>query len=135
LATAATVVAALAAIVVAFALASSLTRSGPSLTVTSLSVTTTPADRIGHCPSTVFAFRGTISTNGQAGVIRYNWVKPDGSLTPTGEVRVARGESRALVELDFAYNGNGSTTGTAALHVVGPADVYSAPVPVKYQCP
>lgn len=123
----------------AFAGLQLLGRAGPAaplpLQVTGVTAATVPADGTGHCPQAVITLHATIRTNGGAGTIRYEWLQPDGRPSGPGQVAVAAGRRSAAVSLGLAYRGGQPAQGVAALHVLGPDDVYSAPLPVSYRCP
>jgi hypothetical protein len=107
----------------------------PALAVTSVKAAVAPADGVGHCPHATMTFRGTISTDGGAGTVTYQWLRPDGLLGAVGRANLPRGRRETTVTLSYDYDGSGPANGVAALHVTGPADVYSAPVRVAYVCP
>jgi serine/threonine-protein kinase len=107
----------------------------PPLAVTGVSVTGEPADGVGHCPRADFVFTARVVTNGEAGEVRYQWIKPDGEPSPIAITRVPAHTRAAVEVLDFSYSGNGTAAGSATLHLLAPADVYSAPVAVSYRCP
>jgi hypothetical protein len=106
-----------------------------SLAVTSVKAAVAPADGVGHCPHATLTFRGTISTNGGAGTVTYQWLRPDGQLGAAGRARLAAGRRETTVTLSYDYDGSSPASGVAALHVTGPVDVYSPPVKVAYVCP
>jgi hypothetical protein len=112
-----------------------LAAAPPPLAVTSVKAAVAPADGVGHCPHATMSFRGTISTNGGAGTVTYQWLRPDGQLGAAGRASLPRGRHETTVTLTYDYNGSGPASGVAALHVLGPADVYSPPVRVAYACP
>jgi predicted Ser/Thr protein kinase len=105
------------------------------LAVTAMSVDVDPPSAVGHCPQATFTFHGQIRTNGAGGHLSYQWRRPDGQLSPIADQPVSARDTQVLETLSFTYQGQGSTSGSAALHVVAPADVYSAPVAVRYVCP
>lgn len=105
-----------------------------ALAVTSVSVSAA-SPTTGHCPQAVFDFRGEIKTNGGAGDLVFTWSRPDGSDGPTQTRSLPAGTNVDVETLQFTFSGAGATSGAAAMHVIGPANVYSAPIPVRYQCP
>lgn len=105
------------------------------LAVTAITAAAQPADGTGHCPGATVTVRATVSTNGSAGTITYEWLRPDGTLTPTGRVRVEPGVRSATITLAVDYSGIAPAQGVAALHVLSPAGVYSQPLRIAYSCP
>jgi hypothetical protein len=76
-----------------------------------------------------------VTTNGSAGTIAYEWLLPDGQPSARGRVTLRQGERSATMDAPVAYSGRVPAQGVAALHVVSPAGVYSAPLRIVYACP
>ena len=107
----------------------------PPLAVTAVTAAADPADGAGHCPAATITLRATVTTNGAAGTLTYEWLRPDGRPAATGRVALRRGDRSATVQLPLAYSGATAVQGVAALHVLTPAGVYSRPLRVTYACP
>jgi len=107
----------------------------PPLAVTAITTEVDPAGGVGHCPRATVTVRATIATNGAPGTVTYQWVRPDGSSSTAVRSAVRRGERGPTATLAVDYSGATAAGGVAALHVLSPADVYSAPVRVGYACP
>jgi len=103
--------------------------------VTGLSLAVSSA-AVGQCPTATFRFDGRVATNGGGGPIVYEWLRPDGGRTGRMIARMRAHADAVALFLDFTYQGRPArpVVGTAALHVVSPADVYSPPVTVTFQC-
>ncbi len=110
-----------------------LFRNGATLHVKSISAAVTPAS--GHCPSARYVFIASVMTNGQGGPLTYEWAKPDQRVTDVKSASIPDGETNATATLEFTFQGQGSTSGDAVLHILTPNDVKSAPVHIAYQCP
>ncbi|MBP2703106.1 hypothetical protein JOL79_04730 [Microbispora sp. RL4-1S] len=65
-------------------------------------------------------FVGRVTTNGQAGTVRYVWHTSDGHARPEEEQRVASGSTTTDLPLHWNVNGPGSFKGTATLRVLSP---------------
>lgn len=107
----------------------------PPLAVTAIAAATDPADGVGHCPAATVTVRATVTTNGTAGTIDYEWLRPDGGPPAGGRLTLRQGQRSATAALPLAYSGRTPAEGVAALHVLSPAGVYSAPLRVGYACP
>jgi hypothetical protein len=74
-----------------------------------------------------------VETNGNAGVIKYRWLRsgaePGGVLTE----KVARGQKTARLHLEWAFSGQGSAKETATIDVLEPS-AHQAKTPVAYNC-
>jgi hypothetical protein len=127
--------AAVAAIAVAGARLLDVPPAPQPITVTAISATIDPPDGVGHCPAATVTVRATVTTNGAPGTIAYEWVRPDGGPTAAGRVTLREGQRAATVALPLAYSGRSPDQGVAALHVLSPAGVYSAPLRIDYACP
>jgi hypothetical protein len=65
---------------------------------------------------------GTITTNGKAGSITYQWVRSDKVSVPQQTVTVAAGLTTVQVHLQWTFTSILSVTGgTATLKIVNPA--------------
>lgn len=130
---------ALAAIVIAAVLVVLLVQrrapspAPPALAVTGITVRVAPT--VGHCPSATFLFTATMSTNGGAGNVVYQWMEPDGSTSAQTTVSIGSNSSTADATLRFTFSGSGTATGSAVLQVLEPNPTRSAPVPIQYACP
>ena len=63
---------------------------------------------------------GTISTNGSAGTIDYQWLRSDGVASSILAQAVSRGQHEATVVLEWNFEGYGTLNATATLRVVNP---------------
>jgi tRNA A-37 threonylcarbamoyl transferase component Bud32 len=128
-----------AAAVAAIAIAGALLLQAPPaqqpIAVTAITAATDPSDGVGHCPAASVTVRATVTTNGAPGTIAYEWLRPDGGPVAPGRVTLRQGERAATVALPLAYSGRAPAQGVAALHVLSPAGVYSAPLRIVYACP
>ena len=108
------------------------TPTPPPLAVTGMTI----ASKVGtlHCPSAVLRLSGVIRTNASGGTARLQWVLPTGT-TEAQDVEIPAGRTSTAVTLAFTLTGRGAAAGQARLHLLQPADVYSAPVGVRYVCP
>jgi Protein kinase domain len=110
--------------------------AGPTaLAVTGVTAAADPADGAGRCPRSTITVRATVATNGAAGTISYEWLRPDGRRSAVDRARVREGVRGTTVSLALGYDGGTPAQGVAALHVLAPASVYSPPVRVAYSCP
>jgi hypothetical protein len=105
------------------------------IAVTRVTAAAEPPDGTGHCPSATVTLRATVTTNGSPGTITYEWLRLDGTRSPTGQVHVASGVRSATITLPVDYSGSAPAQGVAALHVLSPAGVYSQPLRIGYSCP
>jgi serine/threonine-protein kinase len=105
------------------------------LRIDAVAIATDPADGTGHCPHAVTTVRATITTNGGPGRIDYEWLRPDGTVTPGASTAPRPGSRRLTVTTSVVSDGTTPAAGVVALHVVGPADVYSRPARITYSCP
>lgn len=63
---------------------------------------------------------GTIETDGQAGVITYEWLRSDGQSSGALEQSVKKGETPVQVHLFWRFQGKGSLEATATLRILRP---------------
>ncbi|WP_327028450.1 hypothetical protein OG989_23380 [Micromonospora sp. NBC_01740] len=75
----------------------------------------------------------TVSTNGRAGEIRYQWLRTGSAPGSLLTERVGRGQRTVELTLRWAFSGVGSTTETATVNITSPAPV-QAQTPVSYGC-
>lgn len=104
-----------------------------------LALSGTPVVRVdnpnGHCPSATFHFTAEIPTNGAAGSLTFEWLRPDGGKQPQTVDQVPSGTTADTPTLQFTFQGQAGTAGDTVLHVISPVDTRSAPVHVTYTCP
>jgi hypothetical protein len=77
---------------------------------------------------------GTITTNGKAGTISYEWIRSDGQESGTLKQSVAAGQTSTTVHLYWKFTGEGSMTATATLRVLDPTRLDGA-TQFHYSCP
>ncbi|MFI9573189.1 hypothetical protein ACIG5D_17280 [Microbispora rosea] len=65
-------------------------------------------------------FVGVVTTNGEAGSIRYLWIRSDGRKPLEGEQRTSSGDTSVDLPLHWKVTGSGSFKGTATLRVLSP---------------
>ena len=75
----------------------------------------------------------TVSTNGRAGEIRYQWLRTGSAPGSLLTERVARGQRTVELTLRWAFSGVGTTTETATVNITSPSPV-QAQTPVSYDC-
>jgi hypothetical protein len=124
-----------AAVAVAGVLLVNAPQAPPPIAVTAITAATDPSSGVGHCPAATVTVRATVTTNGAQGTISYEWLRPDGGPAAAGRVTLRQGQRAATVALPLVYSGSAPVQGVAALHVVSPDGVYSAPLRVDYVCP
>ncbi|HXM54178.1 MAG TPA: hypothetical protein VOB72_02225, partial [Candidatus Dormibacteraeota bacterium] len=107
----------------------------PVVSVTAISAVADPTGGTVHCPGGSVTLRATLATNGAAGTIRYEWLRPDGQRAGAGQVAVRAGQRSATIAQEFPFAGSAPAQGVAALHVLSPFDAYSEPVRITYACP
>jgi hypothetical protein len=93
------------------------------------------APAVGHCPRAAYVFTGTILTDGKAGDITYEWIRPDGGTTAAQSASLPANVRQGTVRLQFSFQGSGSASGDAKLRVLTPVDLTSAPAHIEYLCP
>ncbi|MEV1147132.1 hypothetical protein AB0I76_26270, partial [Micromonospora sp. NPDC049799] len=84
------------------------------------------------CDATVDVV-ATVTTNGRAGEIRYQWLRTGSAPGTLLTERVGRGQRTVALTLRWAFNGVGSTTETATVNIVSPSPL-QAQAPVVYDC-
>ncbi|MBB2746356.1 UNVERIFIED_ORG: hypothetical protein FHR35_006224 [Microbispora rosea subsp. rosea] len=65
-------------------------------------------------------FVGVVTTNGEAGTIRYLWIRSDDRKPLEQEQRVSSGDTSVDLPLHWKVTGSGSFKGTATLRVLSP---------------
>ncbi|MFG2012029.1 hypothetical protein ACGFNF_23510 [Micromonospora sp. NPDC048868] len=75
----------------------------------------------------------TVSTNGRAGEIRYQWLRTGSAPGSLLTERVGYGQRTVELTLRWTFSGVGSTTETATVNITSPAPV-QAQAPVSYGC-
>ncbi|MGC4789502.1 hypothetical protein ACLQ22_16915 [Micromonospora sp. DT178] len=75
----------------------------------------------------------TVSTNGRAGEIRYQWLRTGSAAGTLLTERVGRGQRTVELTLRWAFSGVGTTTETATVNITSPAPA-QAETPVSYDC-
>jgi Protein kinase domain len=131
------VVAATAVVIIA-GLVRSPAPAPPALQVTAVTAAEDPPNGVAHCAAAAIAtltLRATVFTNGAAGTLAYQWLRPDGRPDPPARVVMRAGRRSATVTLSLGYSGNAAVQGVGALHVLAPASVYSEPLRISYSCP
>lgn len=104
------------------------------LEVRTVRVEVDPASGAATCPRGRFVFTAVVVTNGSAGTLSLQWVRPDGGVTSVRAVAVSGGETQIRAELPFVVRGSTPLTGAAELRVVDP-QARSARRAVRYTCP
>lgn len=75
----------------------------------------------------------TVSTNGRAGQIRYQWLRTGSAPGSLLTERVGRGQRTVELTLRWSFSGVGSTTEAATVNITSPSPV-QAQTPVSYDC-
>ncbi|MEH0972631.1 hypothetical protein V6U77_16040 [Micromonospora sp. CPCC 205546] len=101
------------------------------LEVTGVSVAV-PQPAGDRCDATVDVV-ATVSTNGRAGKIRYQWLRTGSAPGSLLTERVGRGQRTVALTLRWTFSGVGTTTETATVNITSPAPV-QAQTPVSYDC-
>ncbi|GAB3133211.1 hypothetical protein [Microbispora hainanensis] len=65
-------------------------------------------------------FVGIVTTNGEAGTIRYRWLRSDGRKPVEGEQPVSSGNTSVDLPLHWNVKGSGTFKGTATLRILSP---------------
>ncbi|MEU7692937.1 hypothetical protein OHB01_01575 [Microbispora hainanensis] len=65
-------------------------------------------------------FVGIVTTNGEAGTIRYRWLRSDGRKPVEGEQQVSSGNTSVDLPLHWNVTGSGTFKGTATLRILSP---------------
>lgn len=103
-----------------------------SLTVDGIMIT--PPGQLA-CPTSVAHIVATVTLSG-GGLLRFEWRLPDGTNAAPQSLQVSTSQHSVVVPLDYTVSTSGvaSFSGIAQLHVLAPADVYSAAIPVALSC-
>ncbi|GIH65327.1 hypothetical protein Msi02_61440 [Microbispora siamensis] len=72
-----------------------------------------------HCDGKA-DFVGVVTTNGEAGTIRYLWIRSDDRKPLEQEQRISSGDTSVDLPLHWKVTGSGSFKGTATLRVLSP---------------
>jgi hypothetical protein len=88
-------------------------------------VTVAPASPPGQACNTTVDVVGTLRTNGQAGVITYEWLRSDGETTNQLTQTVGRDAPSTSVHLLWQLSGTGRYRATATLRVTSPNQIQS----------
>jgi hypothetical protein len=108
---------------------------GPSteLAATGVAVTVTPPGGRADCSHPTLSLRAVITTNGRAGVLRFQWSRTSTGAGPIENSRL-NGPGPAVATLNISYQGRGTAADIARLTVLGSGGVDSGAVPVWYSC-
>lgn len=101
------------------------------LEITSVAVAV-PEDPGDRCDVTIDVV-ATVQTNGNAGTIRYQWLRSGREPTALLTERVGRGQRTVTLHLKWAFSGVGTATETATVNITEPSPV-QAQTPVTYRC-
>lgn len=110
-------------LIVAGVVAFLLLRGGSQVAVQRLDVRAAPA--AASCDTTVDVV-GTITTDGHAGSVRYQWLRSDGQTSEVLTQTVASGTTSTDVHLQWSVTGQGRLAATATLRVLDPAPTEAA---------
>lgn len=116
----------------AVALAVSRLSGEAALAVVSVDVAVAP-DR-DTCPRARYDFTAIIRTNGSAGTLRLQWVRPDGAVLPERELTLSSGQREVTARLEFTMSGRSSLEGEGRIVVLSPGSDAGA-AEVSYACP
>ncbi len=97
------------------------------------SVAVAPAQLFDGKCNVQFDIVGTITTNGKAGTISYQWLRSDGQNSGTLTQTVASGQTSTAVHLYWKFTGEGSMNASATLHVLTPT-VTDGSTRFRYSC-
>ncbi|MCH0563005.1 hypothetical protein I3F54_07270 [Streptomyces sp. MUM 2J] len=106
-------------------------RLGPSVAVRAVSVTAQPA--VLGCDETADVV-GLVTTDGRPGTLSYRWVRSDGTTSDVLKEVMTRGQEQARLHLLWTFQGPGSHTARAELHLVSP-NSRTVTVDLSYTCP
>lgn len=76
---------------------------------------------------------GTLTTNGDAGTVTYQWTRSDGTQSAQLQQHFAKGEHSANVSLLWTFSGQGTVNATATLNVISPSSTTAA-TSFTYSC-
>ena len=89
----------------------------------------------GSCPQVMWTFTADVMTNGEAGQLRAQWMRPDGKVAAPQALQVISGQHAARLELRFTVTGSRPLQGMATLTVLEPAGLQASSPSVSYTCP
>ncbi|MBG0832511.1 hypothetical protein HS041_32935 [Planomonospora sp. ID67723] len=92
---------------------------GPASPLTVAKIDVITPKKTQGCDTTV-KIRGVLTTNGEAGEIRYQWKRSDRKAPIEQTDTVAAGETSHEVSLEWTVKGEGSFKGTATLRLLSP---------------
>jgi hypothetical protein len=69
---------------------------------------------------------GTITTDGTAGIISYEWVRSDGKSSGVLEQSVRKGETSTKVHLYWQFQGRGTLNAKATLRIISPTQTQAS---------
>ncbi|WP_433781601.1 hypothetical protein ACQPX6_17635 [Actinomycetospora sp. CA-101289] len=118
-------------LIVAGVVAFLLLRGGSSVAVQRVDVRAAPASA--SCDSTVDVV-GTLTTDGRAGSVRYQWLRSDGQTSEVLSQTIAGGTTATDVHLQWSVTGQGRLAATATLRVLDPTPA-EASGGFTYSCP
>jgi hypothetical protein len=101
------------------------------MTVTGAQVTAAVAP--GVCDTDVDVV-GTVTTDGRAGTVRYQWLRSDGQTTEPQVQSVAAGTTTSQLHLLWSVSGHGRLPARATLRVLEPTPI-EASGGFTYSCP
>ncbi len=104
----------------------------PALSV--VGATVAPAADPGRACDVTVDVVGTVTTNGRAGTVTYEWSRSDGAGSGPLTSSVAEGATSVDVHLYWQFSGHGRLPATATLRVTAPAPV-EASGSFTYDCP
>ncbi|WP_420081681.1 hypothetical protein ACN6AT_31580 [Streptomyces sp. JL4002] len=105
-------------------------RLGPGIEVREVAVTTDPAGPSCDAAADVVA---VVGTDGRPGVLRYRWIRSDGTRSEELTERVPRGEREARLHLLWTFRGTGTYPARAELELLSPQR-RTAGVDFTYRC-
>ncbi|SDT82329.1 hypothetical protein SAMN05216371_7114 [Streptomyces sp. TLI_053] len=104
--------------------------STPALEVTGVGVSTDPA---GPGCDSVAVVRAEVETNGGAGILRYRWLRSDGTTSGEIDQEIGSGAHRTELVLRWSFEGRGTLAATATLEILAPGS-RTAAVSFPYHC-
>ena len=103
----------------------------PALAVTGVTAATDPAGP--SCGGTA-VITATATTNGQAGTVRYRWLRSDGTSSGELSQSVPGGSRQTDLVLRWTFDGRGTLAATATVEILAPGE-RSAAAAFTYSCP
>lgn len=98
------------------------------------SVTATVMEPPGNRCDITVDVAATVRTNGNAGTIRYQWLRVNAEPTSLLTEHVGRGQRTVTLHLKWAFSGVGTTKETAIINITSPAPIQSQ-TSFVYNCP